>query len=115
MSLDTSERRVAPRTDTAFFAVDIRGNARYQRLVCNISSSGFRYEDRLADEKPGDQVVMDFPLPGSKENLRVRGRVVYALAERGVGVEIDDVDRAGYEALLATPPSFSGPLPIAKN
>ena len=35
------ERRIEPRTDTAFFAVEIRGNDLYYRLVRNISASFF--------------------------------------------------------------------------
>lgn len=99
-----SERRLEPRTDTAFFAVEIRGNDLYYRLVRNISASGFSFDDRFPLERPGDPIVMEFPLPGSREPIRVSGRVVYARPDRGVGVRIEDVERERYAQLIAVPP-----------
>ena len=49
------ERRVEPRTETAFFAVEIRGNDLYYRMVRNISASGFSFDDRFPLERPGDR------------------------------------------------------------
>src|SRR5678816_959395 len=74
------ERRIEPRTDTAFFAVELRGRDLYYRLVRNISASGFSFDDRFPLERPGDPIVMEFPLPGSTEPIRIAGRVVYALS-----------------------------------
>src|SRR5437588_12950700 len=98
------ERRVEPRTDTAFFAVEIRGNDLYYRLVRNISASGFSFDDRFPLERPGDPILMEFPLPGSRDPIRIAGRVVYARPDRGVGVRIEDVERDRYDKLLAVPP-----------
>ncbi len=47
---------------------------------------------------------MEFPLPGSREPIRVRGEVVYARPDRGVGVRITDVARERYAQLMAVPP-----------
>ena len=110
--LNEADRRIAPRTETAFFAVEISGRDRYQRLVRNISASGFAFEDRLATEKPGDLVLMDFPVPNSTHTLRVAGRVVHVRAEQGVGVRIENVDQSTYAKVLAAPPNMTGPLPI---
>ncbi len=99
-----ANRRVEPRTETAFFAVEIRGNDLYYRLVRNISASGFSFDDRFPLERPGDPIVMEFPLPGSREPIRVSGRVVYARPDRGVGVRIEDVERDRYAQLMAVPP-----------
>ena len=98
------ERRVEPRTDTAFFAVEIRGNDLYYRLVRNISASGFSFDDRFPLERPGDPILMEFPLPGSAKPIRVSGRVVYARPDRGVGVQIEDVEQDRYAQLIAVPP-----------
>jgi hypothetical protein len=102
-----SERRGEPRTETAFFAVEIRGNDLYYRLVRNISASGFSFDDRFPLERPGDPILMEFPLPGSREPIRVSGRVVYARPDRGVGVRIDqmgDNERDRYGKLMSVPP-----------
>jgi hypothetical protein len=98
------ERRIEPRTETAFFAVEIRGSDLYYRLVRNISASGFSFDDRFPLERPGDPIVMEFPLPGSTEPIRVAGRVVYARPDRGVGVRIEEVEQARYAQLMAVPP-----------
>src|SRR3954462_9630850 len=101
--IDSSERRTEPRTETAFFAVEIRGNDVYYRLVRNISASGFSFDDRFPLERPGDQIVMEFPLRGSPERIRISGRVVDARPDRGVGVQIEESDGA-YEKFCAVPP-----------
>src|SRR6478672_4497675 len=101
------ERRIEPRTDTAFFAVEIRGNDLYYRLVRNISASGFSFDDRFPLERPGDPILMEFPLPGSREPIRISGHVVYARPDRGVGVRIDqmgDGERDRYGRLMSVPP-----------
>ena len=98
------DRRIEPRTETAFFAVEIRGSDLYYRLVRNISASGFSFDDRFPLERPGDPIVMEFPLPGSSEPIRIAGRVVYARPDRGVGVRIEDVEQARYAQLIAVPP-----------
>src|SRR5215510_9399604 len=93
------ERRVEPRTETAFFAVELRGRDLHYRLVRNISASGFSFDDRFPLERPGDPIVMEFPLPGSSEPIRVDGRVVYARPDRGVGVRIERVEEERYAQL----------------
>jgi hypothetical protein len=98
------DRRVEPRTDTAFFAVEVRGRDLYYRLVRNISASGFSFDDRFPIERPGDPIQMEFPLPGSNEPIRVDGRVVYARPDRGVGVRIERVQADRYQQLIAVPP-----------
>ncbi len=103
-AMDESERRVEPRTETAFFAVEIRGNDLYYRLVRNISASGFSFDDRFPLEVPGDPILMEFPLPGSRDPIRVTGRVVYARPDRGVGVRIEEVERDRYQRLMSVPP-----------
>src|SRR5688572_21492515 len=101
---DDSDRRIEPRTDTAFFAVEVRGRDLYYRLVRNISASGFSFDDRFPLDRPGDVIVMEFPLPGSHEPIRVDGRVVYARPDRGVGVRIERVEENRYRQLMAVPP-----------
>src|SRR5678816_4081592 len=98
------ERRIEPRTDTAFFAVEVRGRDLYYRLVRNISASGFSFDDRFPLDRPGDQIVMEFPLPGSPEPIRIDGTVVYARPDRGVGVRIERVEEERYKQLIAVPP-----------
>jgi hypothetical protein len=102
--IDDSDRRIEPRTDTAFFAVEVRGRDLYYRLVRNISASGFSFDDRFPLDRPGDAIVMEFPLPGSHEPIRVNGRVVYARPDRGVGVRIERVEENRYRQLMAVPP-----------
>lgn len=101
---DESERRGEPRTDTAFYAVELRGNEVYYRLVRNISASGFSFDDRFPLERPGDSIVMDFPLPGAPTPIRISGRVVYARPDCGVGVVIEATDADRYARLCACPP-----------
>ena len=99
-----SDRRAEPRTSTSFFAVERRGEDVYYRLVRNISASGFSFDDQFPLERPGDDIEMEFPLPGSREPIRIMGRVVYARPDRGVGVRILDVERVRYLRLMAVPP-----------
>ena len=106
--MDRDERRTEPRTRTSFFAVEIRGNDLYYRLVRDISQNGFCFDEKFPLERPGDEVVMDFPLPGSTTPIRVHGHVIYACAQRGVGVRITDVERERYARLMALPP----PIPF---
>lgn len=105
--MSDSDRRNEPRTPTSFFAVEVRGSDLYYRLVRNISASGFSFDDHFPLERPGDEIVMEFPLPGSREPIRVEGEVVYARPDRGVGVRIKNVERDRYARLIAIPP----PLP----
>ncbi len=120
------DRRIDPRTDTAFLAVELRAARFYYRLVRNISASGFLFAWHVApgprskrtselditplsieiEDAPrtGHSIVMEFPLPGSPSPIRVVGRVVYAHHERGVGVRIEEVERDRYAKLIAVPP-----------
>ncbi len=102
--LDDSERRIEPRTSTAFFAVEVRGRELHYRLVRNISISGFSFDDHFPLDRPGDSIVMEFPLPGSSDPIRVDGKVVYARPDRGVGVRIERVEEDRYRQLIAVPP-----------
>jgi hypothetical protein len=106
-TLDRDERRIEPRTRTSFFAVEIRGNDLYYRLVRDISRNGFCFDERFSADQPGDEITMDFPLPGSTTPIRVRGQVVYVAPQRGVGVRIMDVEENRYARLMQLPP----PLP----
>ena len=36
----------------------------------NISASGFSFDDRFPLERPGDPILMEFPLPGSRDRDR---------------------------------------------
>jgi hypothetical protein len=110
IAMNKNERRIEPRTPTAFFAVEVRGADLYYRLVRNISASGFSFDDHFPLERPGDEIVMEFPLPGARP-IRVAGEVVYARPDRGVGVRIKDVERERYAQLCAVPP----PPPIRNN
>jgi hypothetical protein len=107
-SLDQDERRAEPRTRTSFFAVEIRGNDLYYRLIRDISPSGFCFDEKFPAERPGDLITMDFPLPGSTTPIRVCGHVVYVEPQRGVGVRITDVERERYARLMAFPPPLPG-------
>ena len=107
-----SDRRIEPRTPTSFFAVELRGADLYYRLVRNISMSGFSFDDHFPLERPGDDITMEFPLPGSNEPIRISGEVVYARPDRGVGVRIKDVERTRYAQLMKVPPP---PPPPRKN
>ena len=108
VDLDDANRRVEPRTDTAFFAVEVRGRELHYRLVRNISASGFSFDDNFPLDRPGDAIVMEFPLPGSSEPIRVDGTVVYARPDRGVGVRIERVEEDRYQQLIqGAPPARS--------
>ncbi len=97
------ERRREPRIVTSFYAVELRAGEPYYRLVRNLSGTGFSFDDRFPLERPGDEIEMEFPLPGAAP-VRVTGEVVYARPDRGVGVRIKRVDAEGYARLLAVPP-----------
>jgi len=103
-SLDRDERRAEPRTRTSFFAVELRGSDLYYRLVRDISSHGFCFDEKFPIERPGDEIVMEFPLPGSTTPIRVCGQVVYVEPKGGVGVRIVDVERDRYARLMELPP-----------
>lgn len=102
--MTTPNRRVEPRIATSFLAVELRGSEVYYRLVRNLSLSGFSFDDHFPLERPGDEIVMEFPLPGSNRPIRVAGEVVYARPDRGVGIRITDVEADRYARLIATPP-----------
>ncbi len=112
---EDSDRRIEPRTDTAFFAVEVRGADIYYRLVKNISRSGFSFDDRFPLERPGDAIVMEFPLPGSADPIRIEGRVVYARPDRGVGVHIVDVEADRYAQLMEVPPPIKAAKPAKER
>ncbi len=100
-----SERRSAPRTPTYFLAVELQGDDVYYRVVTNLSPGGFFYEEPVPTEKPGDEVVMDFPLPGHREPLRIRGEVRFVQPRRGIGVRFTEVGAPEkLERLVASPP-----------
>ena len=102
---DESDRRFEERTPTSFFAVEVRGAEIYYRLVRNLSSTGFSFDDRFPLERPGDDIHMEFPLPDRAEPIRILGKVVYARPDRGVGVQIVNVsDTDRYDRLLQIPP-----------
>jgi hypothetical protein len=99
------ERRQSPRTSTYFLAVELQGEDVYYRVVTNVSPGGFFYEEPVPTEKPGDEVVMDFPLPGRRDPLRIRGEVRFVQPRRGIGVRFTDVTSAlELERLVAAPP-----------
>jgi hypothetical protein len=106
--VDRDERRTEPRKRTSFFAVELRGNDLYYRLVRDISPHGFCFDEKFPLERPGDAVVMEFPQRGTQAPLRVCGEVVYVEPTGGVGVRITDVERERYSRLVAVPPP--GPL-----
>jgi hypothetical protein len=97
------ERRHAARRPANFFAVQRRGSDEYYRLVTNISKTGFFFQDHVPTEQPGELVVLDFPLPGQVDPVRVTGKVRY-VGPRGVGVEVTYVKREDYERLMSVPP-----------
>jgi hypothetical protein len=99
------ERRHAPRTSTYFLAVELQGEDVYYRVVTNLSPGGFFYEEPVPTEKPGDEVVMDFPLPGRRDPLRIRGEIRFVAPRRGIGVRFTDVAAPmELERLVASPP-----------
>ncbi len=97
------ERRQAARRPASFFAIQRRGSDEYYRLVTNISKTGFYFQDHVPSEQLGELVVLDFPLPGQVEPVRVTGQVRY-VGSRGVGVEVTFVKHEDYERLMAVPP-----------
>ena len=100
-----NERRQTPRTSTYFLAVELQGDDVYYRVVTNVSPGGFFYEEPVPTEKPGDEVVMDFPLPGQRVPLRIRGEVRFVQPRRGIGVRFTEVAApAELELLVAAPP-----------
>ena len=104
------ERRAQPRTRTAFFAVEVRGEEIAYRLVRDISARGFCVETVGPGDRPGERLVMEFPLPGSPAPIRVEGEVVHAGPD-GVGVRIRSVDEEPYARLLAHSPPALTPAP----
>jgi|GEM_PF-3589766 len=106
-SVQSDDRRSEVRLPTSFFAVQLAttGEPRMRyRLVKDLSLNGFAVDDRAPDEQIGDRILMEFPLPGSTQPVRVDGKVVYAAAERGIGVRIIEADRGRYAQLLDSPP-----------
>jgi hypothetical protein len=100
-----SERRRAPRCSTYFLAVEHQGDDVYYRVVTNVSAGGFFYEEPVPMERPGDEVVMDFPLPGRREPIRIRGEVRFVQPRKGIGVRFTQVSAGTeLEQLVAQPP-----------
>jgi hypothetical protein len=100
-----SERRSAPRQPTYFLAVELQGDDVYYRVVTNLSPGGFFYEEPVPTEQPGDEVVMDFPVPGRRDPLRIRGEVRFVSPRKGIGVRFTSVTRPeALERLVAAPP-----------
>jgi len=104
LSAPEDDRRSEARLATSFFAVQLAATGMRYRLVKDLSLNGFAVDDRFPSEKTGDRILMEFPLPGSSQPVRVDGKVVYATPERGVGVRIVDADRVRYAQLLDCPP-----------
>jgi hypothetical protein len=99
------DRRTAKRTPTYFLAVEHQGDDVYYRVVTNLSAGGFFYEEPVPVERPGDEVVMDFPLPGRREPLRIRGEVRFVQPRKGIGVRFTDVSASlELEQLVKRPP-----------
>jgi len=83
------ERRGAPRRATDFYAVETRGGARVFRLIRNVSAHGLLFENRLADEVPGQLVELELPSAHDPAAPRcVRGEVVYVTPAGHVGVRL---------------------------
>jgi hypothetical protein len=90
---------------TYFLAVERQGDDVYYRVVTNLSAGGFFFEEPVPVEQPGDEVVMDFPLPGRREPLRIRGEVRFVSPRKGIGVRFKDVTgTAELEQLVSAPP-----------
>jgi hypothetical protein len=105
MAMFDSDRRTTPRSPTYFLAVELDGTDVYYRVVTNLSAGGFFYEEPVPTEQPGDEVVMDFPVPGRREPLRIRGEVRYVKPRHGIGVRFTSVTQpAELERLVAAPP-----------
>jgi len=102
MKIDHDRRRSA-RMPAAFFAVQRRGADEYYRLITNISSGGFFFQDPVPCEQIGELVVMDFALPGESQPLRVTGKVRFVGFGQGVGCEVAHARRDLYERLLSVP------------
>lgn len=97
-----SDRRIEPRTETSFLAVELRGAEIKYRRIRDISPGGFRVEG--IDRSPGERLVMEFPLPGSTVPIRVEGQITDRRDSGDLGVRITDVERDRYAQLIAIPP-----------
>lgn len=84
------ERRSSPRVSTNFQAVELRGDELHYRIVTNVSEGGFFYEDAVPSGRPGDEVVMEFPVPGRSTPIRIRGEVRFVAPRRGTGVRVTE-------------------------
>lgn len=85
-----AERRGAARRTADFYAIERRGASRYFRLVRNVSSTGLLFENRMADEHPGQIIELELPRRASPEPVQVRAEVVYVTPSGQVGVRLLD-------------------------
>lgn len=95
------DRRAEPRVPADFYAVELRGSSRYFRLVRNVSRTGLLFENRIADEKPGEMVELELPRRGAEPPVRVRAEVVRVSVDGTIGVRLLDA---------ADPDSLGGKL-----
>ena len=99
-----SERRMGPRVDVEFFAIELSGEGRFYRLVRNVSEHGLYFETPPGWYHDGTApVVLELEPEIRGERMRVEGTVAHA-TEHGVGLRLVDATpsaRAWLRRLLA--------------
>ena len=103
-----TERRGARRTKVSFHAIEHRGEQSYVHPVVYLSATGMLLRDAsftLERFLDGENVALEFGLPGLTRNFSVRGRIVRLEptdeGEPGVGIEFVELDARDSEAIDA--------------
>lgn len=84
---EAQDRRQTSRVTAGFYAVEARGPARCFRLVRNVSKDGLLFENRAADERPGETIEIELQPANGGAPVRVKAEVVH-VTSAGVGVRL---------------------------
>ncbi|HEY4187174.1 MAG TPA: PilZ domain-containing protein [Polyangia bacterium] len=82
------DRRAVKREPADFYAVELIAGARYLRRICNVSSGGMLFEDRMTFKQPGSIIQLELP---RREGTPVTvSAEVVRVGRSGVGVRTLD-------------------------
>lgn len=99
---DFQDRRIAERVPVDLWVQQIDGDLGVLHPAANLSEGGiFLYTDRL---KVGEEHELEFTLPGTSTNVRLRARVVWKIdghRPTGVGMRFLDLDPKTRKGLRA--------------
>src|SRR5688572_27153828 len=97
----TNDRREAPRVSLELWMEEMAGDDVYFRRTGNVSEGGV-YFDRAIPHSVGTVVTLKFALPGDKEMVVARGKVVSAAGGSqglGMGVKFVHVEGDGQKRI----------------